>query len=70
MHGTIELQVSSDRPIDIASALIGYRFKVYSGDSLMSGKDYDHAVADLEEIGNHLLEYVRGEKQHDAIRSR
>lgn len=70
MGTKIELQVSSERAIDISSALIDYSFKVHSIDGLMSQKNYDHAIADLEEIGNHLLEYVRGVKQHDKIEQR
>ena len=53
MDAKIELQVSSDLPIDIASALIKYCIG-----NVGTGDERKRCIAELKEIARHINSYV------------
>ena len=58
MDARIELQVASDLPIDIASALIKY----VMGD-VKTGDERKRFIAGLKEIERHIDSYVRCQEE-------
>ena len=58
MDAKIELQVSSDLPIDIASAVIKY----VMGD-VETEDDRKRCIAELKEIERHIDSYVRYQEE-------
>lgn len=58
MDAKIELQVSSDLPIDIASALIKYCIG-----NVGTGDERKRCIAELKEIARHINSYVRCQEE-------